>query len=468
MSWLAENRALMGGAILLAAAVSFWLVRRRHRAARTFLRQAVGDPDPETRAAALALLGQTGLARHLDLLVGLVERESSPFVLDALAGAVVRNQWEPVADARLLELRLWAQRHVNGHGPHRGGASTAEEPTLPGSGNGGHRHSVVRDSRTTGGPGLRPDMGVLVTGAGGPAGVAVIQALRAQGRRVVAADADELAVGLRLADGGGVVPRHDEPGFIERICELAAESRVETLVSTVAEELPALGRAGEMLAEFGLATWLPEPEAVRTCIDKWHLAQTMRSAGIPCPATGLASVEGIPRPWVVKPRYGRGSRDVYMVGDEEELVWAMNRVAEPIVQTRLVGLEFTVDCLVDRDGVPSGAVPRWRLETKAGISTKGRTFRDARLVEVVAELLDAIGLRGPANVQGFVLAADGSFSFVDVNPRFSGGLPLSIGAGADLVGEYLRGVSGLPLRPERLTYRPGVTMTRHLSEVFEP
>ena len=50
------------------------------------------------------------------------------------------------------------------------------------------------------------------------------------------------------------------------------------------------------------------------------------------------------------------------------------------MQTRLHGMEFTVDALVDRDGSLVAAVPRWRLETKAGISSKGRTFGDDQLV----------------------------------------------------------------------------------------
>lgn len=62
--------------------------------------------------------------------------------------------------------------------------------------------------------------------------------------------------------------------------------------------------------------------------------------------------------------------------------------------------------------------------------------------------------------------ASGQVAITEVNPRFSGGLPLSLAAGADLVGEYLRAVTGLPVRPERLAYRPGVRMTRYHEEVF--
>jgi carbamoyl-phosphate synthase large subunit len=205
---------------------------------------------------------------------------------------------------------------------------------------------------------------------------------------------------------------------------------------------------------------------VQTCIDKWRFAAATRRAGISVPATALGCADGVPGPWIVKPRFGRGSRDVHAVDFRDELGWAIRRVPEPIVQTRLSGREFTVDCLVSRDGTLAGAVPRWRLETKGGISTRGATFANEAVIDGVRSLLAALGLRGPANVQGFV-GADGAVTFVEVNPRFSGGLPLSLAAGADLVGEYLRGLMGLPIESARLSYREGVTMVRYFEEVFE-
>ncbi|MBA3907020.1 MAG: ATP-grasp domain-containing protein [Pseudonocardiales bacterium] len=135
------------------------------------------------------------------------------------------------------------------------------------------------------------------------------------------------------------------------------------------------------------------------------------------------------------------------------------------MQTRLTGTEFTVDVLVDHDGTLACAVPRWRLVTKAGISTTSRTFDSPALVAAVGHLTSAVALTGSANVQGF-MAADGAIGFTEVNPRMSGGLPLSLAAGADLVGEYLRGLEGLPVRPERLKARSDVTMLRHFAEVY--
>jgi carbamoyl-phosphate synthase large subunit len=307
---------------------------------------------------------------------------------------------------------------------------------------------------------------VIVTGAGGPAGVSVIRALRRKGIRVIAADLDPLAVGLRLGDGHGLLPPYSAADFVEQLCELAGRTGATALVSTLAEEMLALTNDSDRLAAAGLAHWLPAPSAVATCVDKWRFAGAAAAAGVSHPATGLASAAGVPGPWIVKPRLGRGSRDVLAVDDPDDLAFALRRVPDPIVQTRLVGREFTVDALVDRDGHLAGAVPRWRLETKAGISTKGETFADAAVVHEVARVLEAVGLAGPANVQGFV-DASGDASIVEVNPRFSGGLPLSLAAGADLVGEYLRGVEGKSVRPDRLAFRSGVVMMRHFEEVFE-
>ena len=319
----------------------------------------------------------------------------------------------------------------------------------------------------TGGRADRPiELTTIVTGAGGAAGVAVIRELVARGVDVIATDADAGAVGLALADSCATLARGDDPQFVERVCDIARERGARALISTVTEEMAALGHGRERLAAAGLGTWLAPPDAVEACRDKWRFAELLRTAGLPAPGTSLGSADGLPGPWIVKPRFGRGSRFVVSADTRSDLAWALRRVPQPIVQTRLSGREFTVDCLVDRDGSLAAAVPRWRIETKAGISTKGVTFESEAVLAGVRSLVAVLGLEGIANVQGFV-DDDGAVSFVEVNPRFSGGLPLSLAAGADLVGEYVRAVAGHALRRERLSFRAGVSMARYYQEVFQ-
>ena len=306
---------------------------------------------------------------------------------------------------------------------------------------------------------------VLVTGAGGPAGVAVVRRLVALGHRVVAGDADSAAVGGALAHTAVTLPRGDHPRFVDALVGVCVAFGVDALVSTVAEELPYLAAGAGRLAAAGVATWLPDAAAVDLCCDKAAFAQVMAAAGVPHPATAAhaGEVAGVPGPWVVKPVAGRGSRGVRLLDERDEVVAALRGDDGLIAQTRLTGREFTADALVDRDGGLRVVVPRWREETKAGISVKGRTFASDAVTRVVAAALAAVRLTGPANVQGFV-ADDGTATVVEINPRFSGGLPLTLAAGADVVGAYLAAVRGAPV-PE-LSFRPGVAMSRYFAETY--
>lgn len=516
---------LVVGVLLVAAGLGWRIITTRRNHGR--LISLLGSADPATRAGALTLVTSAGIEHFARILQRMSETESDPAVLAALMVAVNRTQAMPARSPELVSLRLWAAGRAPGpalpaepisgyppQGPRYPTSSPAallidERAFMNGKAG---RHRLLAESSSSGaetavtavpsrravlaGPSSAAEQStvplpmtpqpaarrpqpspaprgrdqashvVLVTGAGGPAGVAVIRALRRAGHRVVAADADSSAIGFRLADEFARVPRADDPAFAESIVKAAASYGAEALIPTVAEELRPLHAAAGQLGEAGVATWLPQPWSVEHCVDKWLFHELMTEHDVPVPATGRRSEHGIPGPWIIKPRFGRGSRDVYDADNGPGVAFALSQVPEPLVQTKITGREFTVDTLCDDGGQLQGAVPRWRVETKAGISTKGLTFYHPELVDMVARLLTVLRLAGPACVQGF-LTDEGELVFIEVNPRFSGGLPLSLAAGADLVGQYLNRILCGTVQPERLRYRPGVTMLRYFDEVFE-
>jgi carbamoyl-phosphate synthase large subunit len=174
---------------------------------------------------------------------------------------------------------------------------------------------------------------VLVTGAGGPAAVAVITALAAAGHHVVAVDADADSAGLFLApDQCVVAPAGTPDRFVGDLAAAVEKFGVDAVISTVAEEMAVLA---ERSTEVDAALWLPEPEVVRDCVDKWRFWERLGPTDVPVAATarplggvaGLGPVlDAVPGPWIVKPRSGRGSRDVHPARDREELAWAVARV----------------------------------------------------------------------------------------------------------------------------------------------
>ena len=479
LSWL----LLLGVVLALSA-----LVWRGLRAAgvRRKLRSGLRDTDAAVRIDSVLQAGELGLATSAPLLLRLVQSEPDPAVLAAVIRTVAGRQWEPASTARLVELRLWARAFVEAH-PELRRAENVGEPLLPGVGGAATVPSLdparaikyqrgsdalqlpvpldQRRAELDDADALGP-VRVLVTGAGGPAGVAVILDLRKRGHYTIAVDADPTAVGLRLADESAVVPFFSDPTYIASLVRAATVANAQALICTVAEEYPALIAGQPFLEEAHVRMLLPTVEAAQMCTDKWQFAECLRTAGLSSPATGLGTDEGVPGPWVIKPRFGRGSRDVFYARTRKELADALKACPDPIVQSQIKGREFTCDVLMDATGALAGGVARWRLETKAGISTKGETFDNADVLHLSGQVLKAVGLIGPANVQGFV-CEDGAVVIHEVNPRFSGGLPLSLASGADLVEEYLRSVMGATVRPERLLGRGGVKMFRYFSEVIE-
>ncbi|WP_211271587.1 ATP-grasp domain-containing protein, partial [Streptomyces exfoliatus] len=131
-----------------------------------------------------------------------------------------------------------------------------------------------------------------------------------------------------------------------------------------------------------------------------------------------------------------------------------------LVQERVHGTEFTADCLVDRTGRAS-VILRRRDLVKAGLAAVSTTFQDAVVLDLVRRVLRAVRAEGLCCVQGFV-QDDGQVTITELNVRIAGGFPLTEAAGADLVGQMVNGLFGLPIDHDRLTYRTGVFLANYV------
>jgi carbamoyl-phosphate synthase large subunit len=309
----------------------------------------------------------------------------------------------------------------------------------------------------------------LVTGAGGPAGIAVIRSLLARGDvRVVAADMDRFAAGLYLvpADQRVLVPPGLAAEFGGAVLGLCRLLGVDVLFPTVDVELPVLAARRAELAATGVALACPSLATVESCLDKFALARRCRGV-LPVPRTDLlgpAAAVGRRYPVIVKPRRGAGSRGISVVESEAELL-SLGDDDTRLVQDLLPGDEYSVDVFADVAGTVVAAVPRSRLRVDSGVSVAGQTFHDEELEQAARRVATAIGLTTVANVQ-LRRDRDGRAALLEVNPRFPGAMPLTIAAGIDMPSLTLDTVLGRPV-PAWLDFRE-IANVRHLEDVFLP
>jgi carbamoyl-phosphate synthase large subunit len=289
--------------------------------------------------------------------------------------------------------------------------------------------------------------------------------------RVVATDQSWYSSARHSADAGYDVPACSDPAFVPRLVELCAEERVDLVVPTIDPELPVLAAASAELAAVGTTVAVSAPAVVAIAADKvathdWLVAHdfpTVRQATV---ATVLDDPASWPFPLMVKPRFGSAAHGVAVVNDTAELDVAA-RVGEVVVQTVAAGREHTIDVLVDRTGACVCAVPRRRIEVRAGEVSKAITVRSPTLEQLAADVCAALpGPFGALTIQVFVDDTSGRLAIIELNARFGGGFPLSREAGADFPRWIIEDLLGRPSTATADGWRDGVVMLRYDAAVF--
>ena len=287
------------------------------------------------------------------------------------------------------------------------------------------------------------------------------------GGRVITTDINPLSPALYFGHRHHIVPlttdRHYIP-IIESVCDV---EDVNLIVPTIDDELPMFGRVREQFAKLDIAVAISSERTGRICNDKYETWLFCQEQGIPTPVTRLGSTfdgAGLKYPAIVKPRFGRGSVNVFRVANDEQLRLFLNYVNDPIVQDFAEGTEFTVDVLSDFDGRVISVVPRERLVIRAGVSDKGVTRKNATVMDFAADVAERLHVVGAANIQCKV---DGNqVSLIEVNPRFSGGIPLTIAAGADFPALMVKMAAGVTVRPQIGKFQDGLAMMSFEESIF--
>jgi carbamoyl-phosphate synthase large subunit len=296
--------------------------------------------------------------------------------------------------------------------------------------------------------------------------VDIVTAFREAGATTVAADVDQLAPALYHADHRALVPRIDDPFYIDALRNLVELHEVRLIVPLTDLDHLALAQARESLG--GAVVLVPGIETIERCSDKYRAHEFFEEQGIGSPPTWLPTElpEHIRFPVLVKARNGFGSRHIYRADNQAELDFFLRyTTADSMVQAVCHGVEFSIDVFCDLDSRCLAAVPRTMIESKGGESIKGMTIKDADLIAFGVQVSEALRIIGPANVQCF-REPDGELQVTDVNPRFGGGFPLPTAAGSRYPELALALAAGEQPDARLGDFREGVVMTRFFSEVI--
>lgn len=285
--------------------------------------------------------------------------------------------------------------------------------------------------------------------------------------KIITADLKPNAPAAFLADRAELVPRVDHPDYVEKLLAICDQHQIDLLVPLIDTELQLLSLSKQEFSDRGVTLLMSSTLVNEICYSKTKTGAFFREIGVKTPRIyDIDEVESLNFPVVLKPDTGSASVGVYYIKNRIELEFFSNYVNNAIIQELIIGEEYTIDTLVDFQGNVVSIVPRLRIETRAGEISKGQTIKNSALIaaakHVVESLPDAIGC---VTVQCF-LQSDGEIVFIEINPRFSGGYPLSYQAGADFPGWIMQALIGEHPQVQIDEWEDGLTMLRYDDAVF--
>ena len=250
---------------------------------------------------------------------------------------------------------------------------------------------------------------------------------------VVAGDCSETAPAIYFADRRAILPRINEDNYVDEIINVCKREGIRLVIPTIDTDLLLLSEERERIeSESGAVVLISSTEVISICRDKINTQKFLEENGFKIPkmySEEELNSENLQFPLFIKPKSGSSSINTFKVNNLEELTTYRALINGPIVQDFMEGKEFTVDVFLDFEGNLITVVPRLRMATRSGEISKGKIVKDREIIEDIKRLVEILKPIGHITVQ--LMKTNKGIEYIEINPRFGGGAPMSIQSGAD-------------------------------------
>lgn len=247
---------------------------------------------------------------------------------------------------------------------------------------------------------------------------------------IYGADMAGTAPALAYCDYTRKVVGMQDPGYIDNILSICQNDCIDLVIPTIDTDLLVLSENKSRFEAIDTKVMISDPDKIRICRDKNLTSDFFVECGLHAPIpTNNWKNYSFDFPAFIKPKDGSSSINAFKAENSAELKLYAEQIKDYVVQPFIDGKEYTIDIFCDWNGNPVSIVPRERIQVRAGEVLKTRIELDSTMIEESKRLCAAFKPCGPITVQ-LIRDKQGVDWFIEINPRFGGGAPLSMKAGA--------------------------------------
>lgn len=265
----------------------------------------------------------------------------------------------------------------------------------------------------------------------------------------------------QISDGFLKVPRVTDVNYLTILKEYCKEKDISIVIPTIDTELSLLAEVKEEFLKDGILIAISSKEVCDTFYLKDTTEKFFIENSFDTPRE--IDIEVCNYPIFAKLNNSSCSIGATIVKSKEEAK-TLSQDKNYIFQEYIEADEYTVDVFIDRKNEVISVVPRLRIEVRAGEVNKAKTLKDKIIIEKIKELCKTIkGAYGCLTIQLF--KTEDRVVFIEINPRFGGGYPLSYLSGANFAEYLIKDYLNLPLEYSE-DWKDKLIMLRYDAEVL--
>ena len=247
---------------------------------------------------------------------------------------------------------------------------------------------------------------------------------------VIATDCSEIAPAIYEADKYYIVPRMDDPRYLDVIYGICKENNVSGVLSLIDPELSLLATHVNEFEKIGVTVIGSNYDLCEMSLDKMQMFRWLTKHGYKTARSYVdkeafyQDVEAgvINYPVFVKPVRGSASIAISKVFDRETVDLLFTHDDNLMIQEFLNGQEIGADVYIDMlSGEIISIFTKKKLKMRAGETDKAVSFKDEKLFALIERFVTEAGYRGQIDIDIFDIG--GEYYISEVNPRFGGGYP---------------------------------------------
>ena len=300
-------------------------------------------------------------------------------------------------------------------------------------------------------------MNILITSAG-RRGYIVEYFKKVVGKegKVYVGNSVELSPAFAYADDYIVTPLIYSDKYIPFLLDFCKKHEIKILLSLFDIDLLKLAENKVEFEKIGTKVIVSDSEVIKICNDKWKTYELCKKNNILTPKSYI-NIDDAKRalynkevefPFIIKPRWGMGSIQVYSAENEEELQVLYEKCKKDllntylkyeskgeldksvIIQEKIDGQEYGVDIINDLKGNLCNIVIKKKFSLRAGETDCSQVVFNKE-IEILSKKISGI-LNHIANLDVDLFLSENKLYLLEMNARIGGGYPFSYLAGVDL------------------------------------